>query len=383
MNSKQRVQAVLKGEIPDKLPWGELAIDFDTVEKILGHETYLRNKAKCQIAFWEGRRDEVVQSWKEDIVELYSKLDCMDIINLNGNAQGLVPAVNAEIESPKRIDETTWESSDGKIYKYSNVTHDIHLINDPEKWTKEFSKENYSKSPVCEKPDESIFEVVDYVIEKLGEEKYILGPSGDEVGMILFNGMERGLLEFVTNPDTIKAAGVYYTKKANQDDYYYVRKGTDAVFWGQDFSYNSGPMISPDMFNEMVFPILKERVNNINKNFGLPVIKHACGNNWKLMDMFVEAGFVCYQGIQKTAGMDIGKLKELYGNKICLWGGVPVEVLVSGTKDELIKEISQCIRVASGDGGFIIGSSHSIAVGTKYDNFMTMIDEIEKRRFCY
>ena len=38
-------------------------IDFDTVEKIIGHETYLRAKARSRIAFWEGRHDEVAQSY--------------------------------------------------------------------------------------------------------------------------------------------------------------------------------------------------------------------------------------------------------------------------------------------------------------------------------
>ena len=49
MNSKERVLATLDGKIPDRVPIGEFAIDFDTVEKIIGHETYLRAKAKSQI----------------------------------------------------------------------------------------------------------------------------------------------------------------------------------------------------------------------------------------------------------------------------------------------------------------------------------------------
>ena len=60
MNSKERVKRALRREHLDRVPIGFFAIDFDTVERLLGHETYLRAKAKSQIAFWEGRRDEVV-----------------------------------------------------------------------------------------------------------------------------------------------------------------------------------------------------------------------------------------------------------------------------------------------------------------------------------
>ncbi len=35
MSSKERVLTTLEGRIPDRVPWGEFAVDFDTVEKII------------------------------------------------------------------------------------------------------------------------------------------------------------------------------------------------------------------------------------------------------------------------------------------------------------------------------------------------------------
>jgi uroporphyrinogen decarboxylase len=234
-----------------------------------------------------------------------------------------------------------------------------------------------------ESPDNSIFEAVDYIVDKLGKDRYILGPSGDEVGMVLLGGMERGLTEYITNPGVVKAAARYFVNRANQNDFYYIRKGFDGIYWGQYYSYKSGPMISPEMFREFVLPILKERVENIHTNFGMPVIKHSCGNNWKLMDMFIEAGFRCYQSIQHSAGMDIKEVKKKYGDKICLWGGVMVEHLVSGTPDDVRKDVRYAVEHAAGNGGFILGSTHSIAVGCNYDNYMAMLDEFDKLKYCY
>ena len=91
MDSKERVRRALAHEPVDRVPIGFFAIDFDTVERILGHETYVRAKAKSQIAFWEGRRDEVVQSWKEDTIELYRKLDFIDIVNVSAMASSVAP----------------------------------------------------------------------------------------------------------------------------------------------------------------------------------------------------------------------------------------------------------------------------------------------------
>lgn len=380
MTSKERVKAALELKVPDKIPYGEFAFDFDTVARVIGHETYYRAKAKSQIAFWEGRRDEVVQSWKEDAVEFFKKIDCVDMINDSAMASAVCPPRGYKPKAPEKLDDNTWQDDEGRIYKLSETTADITMVYDPHCWDREYKKEDYEGEVKVEPPDESVFEVVDHIIDRFGSQKFIMGPSGGEVGMVLLGGMERGLTEYVTNPDTVKAAARRETDIANAVDFFYVRKGADAVFWGTDYSYKAGPMISPDMFREFVLPVLKERVSHIKSNFKLHVLKHACGNNWKILDMFVEAGLDCYQSIQPTADMDIKKLKEAYGNKIALWGGMPVELLVGGTCEEVKKSVRYAVESAKQNGGFIFGASHSIAVGTKYDNFMTMLEEFEKLR---
>lgn len=383
MNSKERVKKALKLEVPDRIPYGEFSIDFDTVEKILGHETYLRAKAKSKIAFWEGRRDEVVQSWKEDTVELYRKLDCVDIINLSAISSSIVPPRDYDPDPPEKIDDRTWIDKEGRVYKLSESTHDITMIHDPNMWNYEYNPEDFPEDRKVRKPSDEIFEVVDHVIEKLGGDRYILGPSGAEVGLIHLGGMERGLVEYAANPEAVKAATRQMVNEANQNDFYYIRKGTDGVFWGRDFAYKSGPLISPEMFREFALPALKERTSHIHDNFRIPVLKHACGNNWKLMDMFVEIGFDCYQSIQPTAGMDIREVKEKYGNKMCLWGGVAVENLISGTKEDVINDVRYAIGTAAKGGGYIMGASHSIAVGCSYDNYMAMLEEFDRLKYCY
>jgi len=364
LNSKERVLKTLKLKVPDVIPYGEYAIDFDTVEKILGHETYLRAKAKSKIAFWEGRREEVVQSWKEDIVELYTKLDCIDIVNLAAEASGIVPPADYEPNPPKKIADNTWQDFEGKIYKYSDITKDITMVDDPKKWERKYNLSDFNKAIKVEKPDESVFEVIDYVIDRLGDKK---------------GGMERGLMEYASNPEVVKAAGKQQLKTGNQEDFYYIREGIDAVMWGQDFSYNRGPMISPKMYKEFVLPNCKARVKHVKETFNLPVIKHACGNNWALMDFFIDTGYDCYESIQASAGMNIKQLKDKYGDKICLWGGYDYEKLVSGSKDDIKKDIENAVDVAK-DRGFILGSSHSVGVGSNYDQFMTVLEEIERMR---
>jgi len=136
MTSKERARTALHGGIPDKVPLGDFSIDADTVSRILGHPTYVRAKARSQIALWEGRRDEVVQNLIEDTIALFRKLDCYDMINLCAMTLGLVPPKGYQPEAPRRIDDVTWEYDDGRILKYSEITADITLVYDPEEWTR-------------------------------------------------------------------------------------------------------------------------------------------------------------------------------------------------------------------------------------------------------
>ena len=188
MTSKERVKAVLNHEIPDKVPWGEWAIDFDTVEKIIGHKTYYRAKAKSMLAFWEGRRDEVVQSWKEDGIAFFKKMPNFDIINIATMASSVAPPEDYEYETPKRIDDTTWEFSDGTVYKYSEVTADLTKMYDPHVGEKEYKVKDFEGEVKYKPPDNSCFEVVDAFIKEFGEDRFLMGPSGDEIGIYLLGG---------------------------------------------------------------------------------------------------------------------------------------------------------------------------------------------------
>ena len=375
MNSKERVTAVINGKIPDKVPLGEFAVDSDTAEKIIGHETYHRAKAKSQIAFWEGRRDEVIQSWKEDYIELHKKLGILDIVTFS-DATWMVPMETAE--APERISEDTWKDREGRIYRFSDITEDITCIEDPTLWSKQFLPDDFSGPVPPIDMDPISLEIRDHIIDALADEKYICTPCGGEVGITFLGGIERGCMELITNPEAVNAATQYALRTQAVHDEIMIHPKGDGVLLGQDFSATTGPFISPKMFREMFFSAIQQRVQHLHDKYGIKVLKHACGNNWELFDMFIEIGYDAYQSIQSSASMDIRKLKAEYGDKITLWGGVSLENLVSGTAEEVRQDVRYAMEYGKPGGRFILGASHSIAVGTNYDNYMAMLDEYSK-----
>ena len=107
---------------------------------------------------------------------------------------------------------------------------------------------------------------------------------------------------------------------------------------------------------------------------------HNCGNNRPLMGMFVEAGVDCYESLQTNANMDVVALQEEWGHAMAFWGGVATELLIDGTVDDVRRNVRETMVKAAPRGGFILGPSHSIAKGVKYNNFMAMLDEFDQLR---
>jgi hypothetical protein len=374
--SKQRVEMIFNKQLPDRPAIGFFAIDSDTASGVLGRQTYWRAKAKSQIGFWEGRRDEVVQSWIEDGIELYKKLDFIDIIPVCCESAGLCPPRSYVPQPPKQVDETTWEGRDGKIYRYSPTTKDITVISDPVATGQiDLEKEMWDGKILA--PDESIFEVVDAFIAEFGEDRFVLGPAAEELAWYLPGGMETGLMSLAMQPEKIKEVYLSKVANANAHDKYYVRNGQSGVLWGTDLASQKGPMISPKMYRDIFLEGFRLRIASA-KSFNQRVVKHMCGNNWPLLDLMVEAGIDCYQSIQQSAGMDIAEVQAKYSDNFVVWGGLPVELLIEGSSEDVKTAVRNVMTEVAAKGRFIFGTSHSIAVGSKYDNFMAMVDELHR-----
>ncbi|MCM8785497.1 MAG: hypothetical protein NC827_03615 [Candidatus Omnitrophica bacterium] len=382
MTSKERVKRIIERKDIDKIPLGFYVVDYSIIEKVIGRETYVRNKVKTQIALWEGKRDEVAESYKKDTVEFFKKIDCVDILTFKEAA--ILPPKNYQVPKIKKIDAKTYEDENGRIYKVSESTNEITCIYNPSerKDIDDFTSDMFKFSEdQLKEPDSTIFECCDFLIENFKEEKFIIGSSGGTTCFTVLGGMETGLMLYALKPEVIISANEVMVKVQNFMDRYYIRKGQDGVLLEQDMAGTKGPFISPDLFKKCCYPFLKRRVENIKKYIPY-VFLHNCGNNIPFMDMFIDSGIDVYQSLQTNAGMDIEFLTKMYGDRLIFWGGISTEILISGSMEDVRKNVKEVIeKFKKKNLRFIIGPSHSIAFGTKYDNFMALIDEYEKNAY--
>ncbi|RKX77900.1 MAG: hypothetical protein DRP87_07830 [Spirochaetes bacterium] len=405
MNSKERVLTILDHKEPDRVPVGEWGIDYDIVQKVLGRETFWRAKAKTTRALWEGRRDEVVESFKKDIVELVVKLD-HDLVPVH-----LVPPKGYEPPKVERIDEMTWKEESGRIWKYSAGNDALLPVGEPARFfdSKDQLREYFETKvvPRCglritgktgdsyqlALDDESRLDLIRYVVEKLGDEKFIFARGFEEalgspeplffsefeaISLFFGIGMEDFLLAAAMNPVLAEEAFRLYSELALAMANVFIREGVDAIMPQGDFANAGGPMIAPEQIKRIFLPGMK-KVCDYGHQERVKVFTHNCGNNWKILGLLLEAGYDCWQSIQiKTAEMELGRLKSEYGSRLSFWGGIALETLIEGSPKDVQEEVRESLRIGASGGGFILGTSNSVAFGSKYDNYMMAMETLHE-----
>ena len=199
-----------------------------------------------------------------------------------------------------------------------------------------------------------------------------------EYSHYLFGGMDKLFLNYITNPEMVKELLDIiwqYKRKAIKNA---LEIGADIIATGDDYAGRMATLMSPSHFREFILPSLK-KASELIHDLGSYHIKHSDGNIWKIIDDMIEAGIDVLHPIEPTANMDIGKVKEKYGNKICLAGNVDcITVLTRGTKEDVIEAVKETIAKASIGGGHILASSNSIHPGVKPENYKTMIEATRK-----
>ena len=378
MNSKERVRAAIARQRVDRVPLGFYAVDHDTVSQVLGRPTFVRNKIEIQVALWEGRRAELAAGLKADVVEFYRKIDCADVL-LPKEAMVLPPA-DADPDPPRKSGEDRWEDRHGRVYQAARMANEIQCVHDPTRGQRMWTVADFEGEVAVTPPDESVFEVLDHVIAELGDERYIASTTGGITALTMLGGTEDGLVRCALEPEVVLAANRQSVARQNALDAHHIRPGAAGVLMEQDTAGSNGPLVSPEMFERLCYPSMKQRLAHVKACGVEQIIYHNCGNNIPLMEMFIDCGIDCYQSLQTTAGMEVGGLKAEYGDRLCFWGGVPVELLIAGTTEEVRAAVRTAMERGAPGGGFILGPSHSVAMNTRYENFMAMLDEFDRLR---
>ncbi len=154
--------------------------------------------------------------------------------------------------------------------------------------------------------------------------------------------------------------------------------GIDVLIIEDDIASSKAPLISPAYFKEFVNPYNKKVVERAHE-IGLKVIRHSDGNLWPLLDTLLETGYDGLNPLEPQGGMDLKRVKEYCGDKLCLLGNIDcIELLPEGTPQEVDAAVKQAIEDAAEGGGLVICSSNSLHPGVSPENCIAMFEAVIK-----
>lgn len=191
-------------------------------------------------------------------------------------------------------------------------------------------------------------------------------------------GLEESMMRLATSPQFVRRALEHITGffVARLERALSAVPGkVDLVFTADDLGSQSGPLIGPAMYRDLIMPFHR-RLHECIHAHGARVLYHSDGSVVDLLDDLVEAGVDILEAVQvDAAGMDPEALKQRGGQRLAFHGGVSVQQLLpNATPPEVRRETSRLIEVFGRGGGYICAPTHAVQVGTPCENVLSMIE---------
>jgi hypothetical protein len=149
----------------------------------------------------------------------------------------------------------------------------------------------------------------------------------------------------------------------------------DLGWWWEDMCYNRGPLMSPTLFRELMVPRYKRIVGLFHKYGVTTQILDCDGSIYQLVPDWLDAGIDCMFPLE-VAHTDAFRLRNEYGNRIKLLGGVDKLALIAGKK-EIDKEIDRLLPLVRA-GRFIPCVDHRVPADVPLENYQYYLEKKEK-----
>jgi hypothetical protein len=151
----------------------------------------------------------------------------------------------------------------------------------------------------------------------------------------------------------------------------------DAASMWEDMCYNSGPLLSPRMFDQIIVPRL-QRITKTLLNYGVDIVVVDCdGKIDALAPLWMKGGVNTMFPIEVgTWGADPLKFRQQYGKDMRLMGGVDKHILAKSRAD-IAAEVLRLAPLVR-EGGFIPFCDHRVPPDVSLANYLFYLDEAKR-----
>lgn len=369
MTSRERLTAVLRGEIPDCVP-----VAPDTSNMIPVKMTGL--------PFWDVYLYKKIPQWK-------AYIDCVKYFGFDSLMDGYAEIRFDDLE-PERGEEKTaivfqdeekiitqnYRPANGKRFWSDTVT--VYSIDNPpvegvppEKMGLEAEPVNYKElEGVCEWPSGE--ELLALVKREMGDH----GLVGVACGISCLLHSEEDVFRYYDEPEYFYEMRdrILAETEARYHRLMQLETKPDFLCTGC-----SGSLIwqTPAIFRELALPIVK-RVTDLAYADGMFTHVHSCGPEAELVEILANETHLTVIDpleIPPMGNCNLKEIKQKFGDKIVLKGNLhTTDVMLNGTPEQVRDAAKRAIDDAAEGGGFILSTGDQCGRDTPKENLFAMIE---------
>jgi len=319
MNSRERVQTVLRGGIPDRVPYN-FWMDRDAMARYDA-----RYGADFRLTHYD-----------VDVIEAFHALDWWpmakpDLVHDAKTSWQTRPAVDSIYEA---LDLPLPDVSDDAVYAPIRAVREAH-------------------------PDKAIFPLVLTPFEHL----FTTLRQQDGTAFDIYDHPE-AVHQFLAAVSEVTTKLVRRTCEMD----------IDAIYLAGDICATTGPMVSREHLEAFCFQYVAEAIRAAH-DAGVPVLYHTDGRVMPILDLLVAYGFQGVNPLQPHLN-DHADFSREYGGKLVLYGGLDnCYIIPDGTVQDIRTHVRDLFETVGRNGGLII-SSHDIPGSTEEAKLEAMVDEI-------
>jgi uroporphyrinogen decarboxylase len=149
----------------------------------------------------------------------------------------------------------------------------------------------------------------------------------------------------------------------------------DMLWLGEDLGTQIGPMVGLGLFRKHIRP-RHQRLVDLAKQYGIPVMMHCCGSSSWAFDDFVEMGIQVVDTLQPEAkDMQPAYLKQRFGGKLAFHGMISTAgPLAYGSAQDVVETVRQTLAVMMPGGGYMLAPTHQIQSNSPTENVVAMYE---------
>lgn len=143
----------------------------------------------------------------------------------------------------------------------------------------------------------------------------------------------------------------------------------------EDMAGRNGPLAGPQQTAEFIKPYYRRVWDMLQERGARLFGQDSDGNMNSVIGVFLDAGVNYMYPMEPAADMDIVRIREKYGTRLALMGGIDKHV-IRRSREEIVAELEHKIPPMIATGACVLGLDHRIPNGTPLENYRFYIRKV-------